>query len=106
LRNEELQSKVIDFLRFPLIILWFIGCWFSLIGTHGLSIATLFFFTLGAWFSINKRNLVEEFGKVKKISFYFYPLLVIIDLLTKGSNYNYLVHHLGILWGIAFFSIW
>jgi fucose 4-O-acetylase-like acetyltransferase len=72
-------------------------------GTHGLSIAALFFFTAGAWFSINKRNLVEEFGKVKNISFYFYPVLVIIDLLTKESSYNYLVHNLGILLGIAFF---
>ncbi|KAA6331947.1 hypothetical protein EZS27_019494 [termite gut metagenome] len=84
-------------------ILWYKGYWFSFISTHGLSITALFFFTAGAWFSINKKNLVEEFGKIKNISFYLYPLIVIIDLLTKGSSYNYLIFRLGILLGIAFF---
>jgi surface polysaccharide O-acyltransferase-like enzyme len=86
-----------------LSILWYLNCWFSFMGTHGLSIIALFFFTVGAWFSINKKNLVEELDKIKNISFYLYPLIVIIDLLTKGSNYNYLISRLGILFGIAFF---
>jgi fucose 4-O-acetylase-like acetyltransferase len=85
-------------------ILWFFGWWFGFAGTHGLSITALFFFTLGAWFSINGRRVVYDTdkNKIKYFFFILYPLLAIADLLTKGYAGNEFVHNAGILAGIPF----
>jgi surface polysaccharide O-acyltransferase-like enzyme len=80
-------------------ILWFFGWWFSI---PGLSITSIFFFTLGAWFSINKRDLAEDMSRVKRLSFVLYPLIVLVDLLTKSYECNAYIHGVGILVGIVF----
>jgi surface polysaccharide O-acyltransferase-like enzyme len=80
-------------------ILWFFGWWFDI---PGVGIVSIFFFTLGAWFSINKRNLVEDMSCVKRLPFVLYPLIVVVDLLTKEHEFNAYIHQAGILVGIVF----
>jgi surface polysaccharide O-acyltransferase-like enzyme len=83
-------------------VLWFFNWWFGYAGTHGLSITAIFFFTAGAWFGINKRNLIDNMGKVKHAAFVLYTLLVFADLLTKQYDANLFIHHAGIIVGIVF----
>jgi surface polysaccharide O-acyltransferase-like enzyme len=82
-------------------VLWFFSWWWVFIGGHGLSITATFFFAAGAWFGINKRNLIDDMSKVKRWSLILYPLLVVADLLTKKYTCNIYVHHTGIIVGIA-----
>jgi surface polysaccharide O-acyltransferase-like enzyme len=82
-----------------LSVLWLFDWWFLL---PGLSIVAVFFFTLGAWISISRRNLVLEAEKVKYLVFALYPVFVLIDLLTKESAANPFIHNAGILCGILF----
>jgi hypothetical protein len=80
-----------------LCVLWLFGWWFTL---PGLGIVAVFFFTLGAWVSINKRNLVVEAEKVKYPVFVLYPLLVTAEFLTKGWDTNTFIQDAGVLCGI------
>jgi surface polysaccharide O-acyltransferase-like enzyme len=98
-----LYTKTFKFFGIILFgVLWFFHWWFPFIGTHGLNIAALFFFSAGAWFSINQKNIIVELRKVQQFSFILYPLLVVIDLLTKKYDFNLFVHNIGILVGIVF----
>jgi hypothetical protein len=80
-------------------VAWFFGWWFRV---PGFSIDAIFFFTAGVWFSINKRNLIEDASKIKRLSFVLYPIIVLVDLLTKQYEGNVFVHHTGIIVGIVF----
>jgi surface polysaccharide O-acyltransferase-like enzyme len=82
--------------------LWFSDCLFHFIGSYGLNIVVVFFFSAGAWFGIHKRNLIEEMGKVKRWAYTLYPLLVFADLLTKQYAVNPFIHNVGIVAGIVF----
>lgn len=51
---------------------------------HGLSILAVFFFGLGAYFSINKKNLVEEFSRVRTWSYLcIIPLVVLMVIFNS-----------------------
>lgn len=91
-------------------LLWFYEwwqAWLPWLAGHGMSSDALFFFTVGAWFALNKRNIVEDAERVANIIFILYPLLALADVCTKlhipGVQHVYLpfVHHSGILLGIA-----
>jgi len=91
-------------------ILWFFGWWqlyFPWLAGQGLNIKALFFFTAGAWFSINKRNFVDDADKIAKWAFMLYPPIAIADVLTKLyiPNGQYvcpsLINNSGILIGIV-----
>ena len=81
-------------------ILWYLGYWFNIVG---FSSACIFFFSAGAYFGINKRNLLEDFGKIKILSFVLYPLITLVDLFTKGYVFNSFIHNSGIIIGIVFY---
>ena len=83
-------------------VLWFFNWWFSVVGVRGLSIGVIFFFTAGAWFGSNKRNIVDDMGKVKYWLYALYPLLVMADLLTKNYAANSFINSAGIIAGIVF----
>jgi surface polysaccharide O-acyltransferase-like enzyme len=83
-------------------VLWFFGWWFSVAGMHGLSITAIFFFTAGAYFGSNKLNIIDIMGKVQRLSYVLYPLLVIADLLTKNYDVNSFIHKTGIIVGMVF----
>ena len=106
--NQELQSKVIIYLIinrtkiYGVItfgIFWYFGYWFRL---DGFSVVSIFFFTAGAYFGMNKHNLLYCFGKFRNMSFVSYPLIAVADLLTKGLLFNSYIHKAGILIGIVF----
>lgn len=83
-------------------LLWYLKLWPAALEFHGLSSAAFFFFTLGAWFSINGKNLIEEFAKIKYSVFIIYPVIALVDLFTKGMDCNVYINYLGILSGILF----
>lgn len=82
-------------------ILWMMDLCIPYIGMRGMSSAAIFFFMLGAWLSINKKNIITVSQKVVKISYFLYPLFVIADLCTIHDNYNVFIHNIGILFGIV-----
>jgi hypothetical protein len=86
----------------PLVmgILWImsIGDW-DIPGTM-----CLFFFSLGAWFSIRKSSYVQVGTQLKYIG-WFYPIFVVADFLTIGTSCNSYIHKVGILSGMIFW-IW
>lgn len=83
-------------------VLWYLELWPAALQFHGLSSAAFFFFTLGAWFSVNGKNVIEEFAKIKYLVFFIYPIIALTDLFTKGMSYNVYINHLGILFGLLF----
>ena len=60
---------------------------------------SIFFFPLGAFFSLNRLHFVELAEKAKW-TLYAYPLLAIGDTLTKGATYNFWFHKTGIMIGM------
>ncbi|MEG1313477.1 MAG: acyltransferase family protein [Bacilli bacterium] len=83
-------------------ILWYSGYSIPVIGIYGLSTSSLFFFSIGAWFSINHKDFLPLFREVQFLLFVFYPLIVFWDLYTKSTDFNFIIHKTGILVGIAF----
>lgn len=68
-------------------------------------VTALFFFSWGAYFSINKLNFVTIMMKYRYVLLP-YILIAIGDVATKGGPWNFLIHHLGIVLGIiAFVSV-
>lgn len=61
----------------------------------------LFYFSLGAFFSISNKNMVEESRKVKWLSGILYPLTLVIYLYLKGSGYWKYISPFSVLLGIA-----
>ena len=84
-------------------LLWFSGIWFTI---PGFNITALFFFSYGAYFSINKKNFVESYSRYFPYSFWVYIIIAIFDLLTRQYDWHIYVHKIGILFGlIALVSI-
>ncbi|MDR0560093.1 MAG: acyltransferase [Prevotellaceae bacterium] len=75
----------------------FSGYWFNV---AGFSIDCIFFFMAGACFGIHKRNLLNDFRKLRIFSFILYPLLALADLLKCDFIIN--IHYAGIITGIVF----
>lgn len=82
-----------------LCAVWFFGLG-KYVGLLGISHQSIFFFPLGAYFSISRLNFVELAQKAKW-SPYIYAILAIGDTLTKGYSLNYLFHKGGILVGLV-----
>lgn len=85
---------------FPLIlgILWLIGLWPDIIFT----IDALFFFSLGAYFSVTKRNFVELIKPHVISAGVLYLILVVLTFSTKSHEWVRYVKYMSILLGIAF----
>lgn len=72
-------------------LLYFTGIWFSV---PGFGISSIFFFTLGAYFGINKKNMVFEFRRLKFLIFPLSAITLIISIIFKYGaivRYNYAV---------------
>lgn len=83
----------------PLIlgVLWVINIGeFDIPGTM-----CLFWASLGGYFSIQNISISEAVKRIKYVGG-LYPLLALIDILTKGKEYNIYIHNFGILSGIIF----
>lgn len=61
--------------------------------------AVLFFF-IGAYYAINKKNIVLELNRLPNSLFILYIILIVIDVIYKGSGIGKYIHQLTILIGI------
>ena len=101
------------------VIYWFIkkcGKWFIILlgivwyfirpilfpdgGYPVLFFTAAFFFSCGAYFSINRKSFVDIMRKVKWFPL-LYLLLAVVDTFTKKEDYNIYIHKAGILIGVA-----
>lgn len=85
-------------------IAWLCNFNIPYIGIRGFSTTALFFFSFGAWFSINKKNIINVLYDFK-IAFILYPIFVIFDLLTIDNLIHPYIHNIGILIGIVFWIL-
>lgn len=53
---------------------------------HGFSVTAVFFFSLGAYFSINKLNIVNELRKFRVYTFSLYLPMVVLMMLLNGNH--------------------
>jgi surface polysaccharide O-acyltransferase-like enzyme len=73
---------------------------FNLFSITGFNVEAIFFFTLGAGYSLNSRLWLRDFSKFQVSVFILYPILVVLDLISR----NEIVHKIQILVGIVFFA--
>ena len=92
--------------RSGLLFITFLGVvWYLLKPLHldesylGPFSCAAFFFSCGAYFSINRMNFVDYMRKFKYMPI-LYLLLAIVDTLTKNAGYNTFIHNAGILAGM------
>ena len=90
------RLRIVSILLLGLI--WFL-CLGEIVGFPGLCHQSIFFFPLGAYYSIRKINFVEQAYKMKWIT-YVYFVLAISDCVTVDEQYNAYIHKLGILVGM------
>ncbi|MEG1838589.1 MAG: acyltransferase family protein [Bacteroidaceae bacterium] len=79
--------------------LWFFNCWFSL---PGFDIGVIFFFSVGAYFSIHKRNFVTDMKPLFPWVIFIYPVFVIGDLLSTQYEWGKYIYSAQILVGMVF----
>ena len=79
-------------------LMWLLGI---VLAIPGFSITALFFFSYGAYYSINKKNFVESYNRCFPYSFVVYIIIAICDLLTKQYDWHIYIHDIGILVGLS-----
>ena len=86
-------------------ILWIFNIWFNIIS---FSIVSFFFFSFGAWFSINKKDFTVDFIPLRWIAVLTYVGLLIFNTIlwyNKITEY-YFLNNLGILIGMIATISW
>lgn len=86
-------------------VLWMFGIWFEV---SGISITAFFFFSFGAWFSINKRNFTVDFRPMLLLVTILYVIFVIVSTLlwyneVKGCSF---ISNIGIILGLISVVAW
>lgn len=66
-----------------LCICYITGIWPNV---HGLSSEAILFFSIGAYFSIHKRNMIEELKKIKQPALLLFIPLLIVEWYYDGSS--------------------
>ena len=85
---------------FPILLclLWFMGWWFNIT----FNIDALFFFTVGAYFSITKKSFVE-FVKYRTLLLgILYLVCAVFTFYAKSFDWYIYISRMGILLGVAF----
>lgn len=86
-------------------ILWLFNIWFAV---PGFSIDAFFFFSFGAWFSINKHNFTVDFRSIRWVTTLIYLGLVALSTglwHSKITDYYY-IHNIGIVVGLVMIISW
>lgn len=81
-------------------IIWFLNYNFPYIGSAGISSCALFFFTLGAFYSIHNYRLLFQNPRATQLITSLYIIIAICDLFTKNLSYNLYIHNFGIIIGL------
>lgn len=66
----------------------------------GLSMTAIFFFSLGAYFSLEKRDMLQLFSKIKITAYVVTLLFLILSLKTNGTDYHEYFLRVFILTGV------
>ena len=83
------------FVRYTKIIGVSILCLLWVFGENmAYSQSSIFYFSLGAWFSINGKSLMSEIRKIAKPLFILFPLILIADTLLDGTIAGYYLHRM------------
>lgn len=78
--------------------LWFLDWW---IGTPGFSLTALFFFSTGAYFSIQRSNFVEVFAPFRRSALGLYVLSAILQFCFRECDVSSYISKANILAGIV-----
>lgn len=85
--------------------LWLFNLWFVI---HGASITAFFFFSFGAWFSINRRDFTIDFLKIRWLMTFCYLFMLILNTWLWShqiTNFPFL-HNIGIIIGLIAAISW
>ena len=94
---------LIKHLKIWIIALFLINWLLDIVNCPILNSNSVLFFSLGAYFSINKINLYDCFIKYWKPSWIVYIILAIAALITKDYDFNIYIRKVGMIIGIVFF---
>lgn len=86
-------------------LLWLFNLWFTV---PGFKISAFFFFSFGAWLSINKRNFAADFLPLRWFSAFIYLAIVVLNTYLwhcKAIDNDYL-HNAGIVAGLVAAVSW
>lgn len=86
-------------------VLWMFGLWFDV---PGISITAFFFFSFGAWFSMNKRDFTVDFKPLSLSATILYLLLVVAGTWVwyhHLTGYSFL-YNIGIVTGLVMVVAW
>lgn len=86
-------------------MLWIVDLWFDIVS---FSIESFFFFSLGAWFSMNRKDFTKVVSSLRWTSTMAYIVLIVINTYLwyyKITSYNYL-HNVGIIIGMITIISW
>ena len=82
-------------------VLWMSAALYIPLGCYiGMLLNAVFFFSMGAAFSIGKADFVQKFRRFGWAP-PLYVVMAIIDTLTKGADFNIYIHRAGILVGMV-----
>ena len=86
-------------------LLWTFDLWFDVIG---FSIVSFFFFSFGAWFSINKRDFASDFYSLRLYTIFIFIALCVLNTIIWHNNIDnlYFIHNINIIIGIIAVVSW
>lgn len=100
---SPLVYAMVRYLRqYALALLGFLWLIYDGASSPGLSPTAWFFFSLGAFYSVHRRNFVVETRPLLRGAALLYVVLALADLLSKELGWNVYVHNVGILVGCVF----
>lgn len=100
---SPLVYAMVRYLRqYALALLGFLWLIYDGVSSPGLSPTAWFFFSLGAFYSVHRRNFVVEMRPLLRGAALLYVVLALADLLSKELGWNVYVHNVGILVGCVF----
>lgn len=71
----------------------------------GFSTMSFFFFSFGAWFSVNKHNFITYFSPIRLAATFVYLVLLILNVWLDSKDFYYL-HNIGIIVGLIAVVSW
>lgn len=68
----------------------------------GVDTTGFFFFTLGGYFAVKNINITEDVNsRYKMILILLWLVIVIVDMVFRGTNYHHVLHNITILIGLS-----